>query len=375
MLDVWFWQTIVTPHMAHLAIALARRGHRVTYVGEQLMTPDRHEQGWGIPELPGVTLLCADSDTRIRNLAKNAPSDSIHVCQGIRSNGRVSLAQRELSARHLQQLVVIETVEDSGWKGVVKRMLYGRLILVRRASIQGVLAIGHRTADWITARGMPAERVYPFAYFLPNPSNAETSRMRPTRRFRFVFAGRLISLKRVDWLINALSRISGNFELMVVGTGPEESVLRTLAASALGDRVRWLGTLPLSEVPAIMAKADCLVLPSVHDGWGAVVSEALMVGTPVICSNTCGAAGVVRASGVGGVFPRDDAEGLRTLLEAQLRLGPTGDDERKRTASWAECLGVAAGADYLVDIFDHAANGGPRPAPPWTKRMEQICAG
>lgn len=54
---------------------------------------------------------------------------------------------------------------------------------------------------------------------------------------------------------------------------------------------------------ACMARADVLVLPSWHDGWGAVVSEALMAGTPAIASDACGSAGVVRASGVGGGVP------------------------------------------------------------------------
>jgi hypothetical protein len=63
-----------------------------------------------------------------------------------------------------------------------------------------------------------------------------------------------------------------------------------------------------TEVPRAMAQADCLVLPSIHDGWGAVASESLMVGTPVVCSDACGVAGVVQASGVGGVFPVKDKD-------------------------------------------------------------------
>lgn len=361
--------------MAHLAVSLAQRGYRVAYVGEQIITPDRQEQGWGVPDLPGVTLLSADNDTAMRNLAKNAPSDSVHVCQGIRSNGRVSIAQRELSIRHLPQWVVMETVDDPGWKGAIKRMEYRRLFLTSRASIQGVLAIGHGTADWVVARGMPPSRVYPFAYFLPDAKASNRAPQRAPGRFRLMFAGQLIRRKRVEWLIEALANAAErDFELLIVGAGPEELSLRALAASTVGDRVRWLGTLPLSEVPGVMAQADCLVLPSVHDGWGAVVSEALIVGTPVICSDTCGAAGVVRASGAGGVFPRDDAEAFRGLLDVQLRLGPVGNEARKRTASWAECLAVGAGADYLLEILDHSTNGGPRPIPPWTKGRQTKCA-
>jgi len=364
--EVWFWQRIVSPHMAHLAVALARQGCRVTYVTEQAMTADRQQQGWAVPDLPGISLVYADSVAEIQTLAQKPSANSMHICQGIRSNGLVGKAQRELSERGLQQWVVMETVDDSGRNGLLKRLEYSRLFRVRRGSLQGVLAIGHRTTDWVAARGMPVERVFPFAYFLPNPKVLAEGSARAPGAFRFVFAGQLIPRKRVDWLLNALAGVSDqDFELLNVGAGPEEPTLRALAASRLGDRVRWLGRLPLTEVPAVMAQADCLVLPSVHDGWGAVISEALMVGTPAICSDACGTAGVVHASGVGGVFPRDRGDALRTMLDKQIRSGPIDTAGRKRLANWASALGAEAGAGYLLNILDYSANGGSRPVPPW----------
>jgi glycosyltransferase involved in cell wall biosynthesis len=366
VLEIWFWQRIVSPHMAHLAAALAKKGARVTYVAEQPMSTDRQQQGWQMPNLPGVNLVFANTDSEIGSLILDAPDHSVHICQGIRSNGKVSIAQRALTARRLRQWIVMETVDDSGWLGGLKRLEYQRLFLSRRNSLQGALAIGQRTADWVAARGMPAERVFPFAYFLPEPGAAETGVVRTSGAFRFVFAGRLIPLKRVDLLINALSRIADqDFELLIVGAGPEETMLRTLAASQLGERVRWIGQLQSTEVPTVLADADCLVLPSVHDGWGAVVSEALMAGTPAVCSDACGAAEVVHASGVGGVFSRDQIDDLRTKLDAQLKTGIIDPSRRAQLASWATALGDDAGATYLLDILAFAANGGRRPSPPW----------
>lgn len=363
---MWFWQRIVSPHMAHLAVALARYGCRVTYVAEQAISADRLQQGWAAPELPPVNLIYAATDTATKSVARRAPAHSIHICQGIRSNGLVSIAQRELSAHGLRQWVVMETVEDSGWRGIIKRMEYRRLFRARRDSLQGVLAIGYRTMDWVAARGMPAERVYPFAYFLPDAKARTEVGSSPPRVFRFLFVGRLIALKRVDWLLNALANVgTQDFELLVVGTGSEEPALRTLAASRLGDRVLWLGQLPLTEVPAVMAQADCLVLPSIHDGWGAVVSEALMAGTPVICSDACGAAGVVSASGVGGVFPRDRDDVLTKMLNKQIVSGAIDDASRKQLATWATALGAEAGARHLLNILAYTNYGGSRPLPPW----------
>jgi glycosyltransferase involved in cell wall biosynthesis len=56
------------------------------------------------------------------------------------------------------------------------------------------------------------------------------------------------------------------------------------------------------------------VLPSRFDGWGAVVNEALMVGTPVICSNRCGASDVIENGRNGYVFEAGSARALRERL-------------------------------------------------------------
>lgn len=353
--------------MADLAVALARQGCNVIYVAQQEMSDDRAKQGWVAPSLPGVALRLVDSHDAVQRLVQLAPADSIHVCQGVRANGVVGFAQHALAKRGLRQWVVMETVNDCGWRGVLKRAEYSRIFRARSKSLQGVLATGHRTADWVAARGVPADRVYPFAYFLPEDKEPVAQSPREPGPFRFMFVGRLIALKRVDWLLNALAKLTDqSFELWVVGAGPEESVLKTLAAGKLADRVRWLGQLPLPDVPAVMAQADCLVLPSVHDGWGAVASEALMAGTPVVCSDACGVAGVVQASQTGGVFPVNDRLALVRLLASQLAQGAIEDGKRRDLASWATCLGADAGALYLQEILESKDfNSGVHPGAPW----------
>lgn len=45
----------------------------------------------------------------------------------------------------------------------------------------------------------------------------------------------------------------------------------------------------MEEIPSILSNQDILILPSIYDGWGAVVNEALQSGLYVISSNQCGA--------------------------------------------------------------------------------------
>ncbi len=389
MAEIWFWQTVVTPHMAALAGACAAAGHRVTYVAQVAMTEDRLRQGWSVPEIAGVDVRLAGNPAQMRRVAAEAPQAAHHLLQGVRGNDLLAVAQRLLRRRGVRQWVVMEAVADAGWRGRVRRTLYRALFMRWRAHLQGVLAIGAHTPAWVVARGMPADRVFSFAYFLasgatgenagagarsalgPDPANAQGD-----GRVRILYAGRLVSLKRVDLLIDALASLkragTDAFHLEVVGDGPCASLLREQAAEALGDRVTWIGSLPMEAVRRRMAGADCLVLPSDYDGWGAVVSEALMAGTPVICSDACGAAMAVRASGVGGVFPAGDRVTLASLLAQRIAQGRQTPASRGMLATWARCLGAEAGADYLERILAYAKGGAPRPRAPWQPREGEV---
>jgi glycosyltransferase involved in cell wall biosynthesis len=361
---VWFWQRIVSPHMAGLAAALAERGREVVYVAEREMSPHRARLGWKPAPLGSARLLLACDANAMRRAAQDAPAHAVHLCQGLRGNGPVGAAQQALATRRARQWVVMERVDDGGWTGPFKRFEYGRLVRRWRTRLQGILAAGHGTREWLTGRGMPDGQVLPFAYFLPQPA-ARAPEFHPGAPFRFLFVGRIVELKRIDLLIDALETVKAlPFVLDIAGTGPLQAELEEKAARLLPGRVNWLGGMANHEIPAIMAAADCLVLPSRYDGWGAVVSEALMAGTRAICSDACGSAVAVRASGTGGVFAAGSLPGLARLLQQTLEEGRQTPQLRAGLAGWAKCLGAAAGAEYLDAILRMSGASSP-PTPPW----------
>lgn len=389
MREIWFWQCIVSPHMAALAVVLAKRGYRVVYVAEREMSESRARMGWRSPDLPGVDLRLAATAVDMERLAYEAPQTAHHLFQGLRGNDWLAVAQRVLRRRGVRFWVVMEAVTDAGWRGCLKRTVYRVLFRRWRAYLQGVLAIGGGSGEWVVARGMSVGRVFPFAYFLssqvmdkemeggahgtPDPGHARDDGI-----VRILYAGQLIARKRVDLLIDALASLkqagADAFHLEVVGDGPCATALREQAARALGDRVAWIGSLPMAAVRRRMAEADCLVLPSDFDGWGAVVSEALMAGTPVFCSDACGAAVAVRASGAGGVFPAGDHAALASLLAQRIAQGRQSHTARETLAAWARCLGAEAGAHYLEQILAYAEGRASRPLPPWQVVKSQVCA-
>lgn len=141
-----------------------------------------------------------------------------------------------------------------------------------------------------------------------------------------LFAGKLLPFKRPLDLIDAaaLMRERGiELEVLVAGDGELRSEMAKRAEDA-GVTMHLLGFCNQSEMPAVYAAADCLVLPS--DGretWGMVVNEALACGRPVIVSDACGCAPDLALDGTAGrQFPMADIEALSRSLVAILRAPP-----------------------------------------------------
>jgi glycosyltransferase involved in cell wall biosynthesis len=107
-----------------------------------------------------------------------------------------------------------------------------------------------------------------------------------------VFTGSLIPRKGVRYLIEALPdvlRACPEYRLAILGDGPDESDLRGLAETlGIADRVVFAGFLPQGEVKAWLQRARLFVLPSVEEGLGVVLLEAMACGTPVVASRVDG---------------------------------------------------------------------------------------
>lgn len=365
-----FWQVHVGQHMSGIAEALVRQGHDVSCVAEGVLSDARAKQGWVRPQLEGVRVKLCSSSQDILTIVDKTPEDAVHMCQGIRNNGLVAVAQRALVERRRRQWIIMEAVDDRNGFGWLKRLEYRRRFFLARRHVEAVLAIGKRTGDWLQAVGVPAGRVFPFAYFLPPYVNELPPGASPAPRFRFIMVGLVCRRKRIDLLLDALTLLQSDleWELVVVGSGQLEGSLRAKAQRELGVRVAWTGKLSHGDVVGRIATSDCLVLPSRHDGWGAVISEALMLGVPVVCSDACGASIAVEASGEGGVFRSGDVRDLADRLGQMIQRGSRSRPERASLASWAQCLGADAGAGYLSDIVEHLYKGSARPAPPWDSR-------
>jgi glycosyltransferase involved in cell wall biosynthesis len=102
-----------------------------------------------------------------------------------------------------------------------------------------------------------------------------------------LFVGTLQPRKNIARLIEAFSRIKDNTQLVVVGKKGwlYEEILEAPKKFGVQDRVKFLDFVPDEDLPLFYQNALCFVLPSLYEGFGLPVLEAMKYGCPVITSN------------------------------------------------------------------------------------------
>ncbi|WP_424409970.1 glycosyltransferase [Pasteurella sp. PK-2025] len=355
--QVWFWQLILSPHMVNVAFELAKFDVEVHYVVAEIMCDERAKLGWNqhIPENMNIHIHILDKKSFL-DLLPLSNENAIHILQGIRGNGYVTELMQHFHAKNQPFWIIMETVELVGLNKLIKPYLYKYLFNKYKKNISGILAIGHRTKKWIAQLGsIENHKIYPFAYFLLEsqlPTNMQSQSLKD--KFTLIYAGTLKERKCPTLIVDALSRFpleeQEKIQLWFVGDGPlKNDLAQALAKTKITPT--FFGNIPIEQVREYMSNADCLVLPSQHDGWGAVTTEALIEGTPVICSDACGSAETILCSKQGGVFKAMLTQELYTLLKKQFSLGKVRPEQRHSLKEWAKSLTAQAGAKYLFTIL------------------------
>ncbi|MBN9610067.1 MAG: hypothetical protein BGO26_04795 [Actinobacteria bacterium 69-20] len=137
----------------------------------------------------------------------------------------------------------------------------------------------------------------------------------PAKGYR-TLAAALGTLIDADWACTCAGSLD-------VDAGFSAEFVRELAAAGLADRATLRGALGAAELAACYASADLVVLPSLGESYGMVVTEALARGIPVVVSDIGGTAEAlgVAADGArpGMLMPPGDAAALASCLRRWLR--------------------------------------------------------
>ena len=139
----------------------------------------------------------------------------------------------------------------------------------------------------------------------------------------------------------------------MVGDGVERRRIESAMEAKGLENITLLGTRSNSEIPSILLQQDILILPSLYDGWGAVVNEALSCGCYVVCSDHCGAKDLlIGHPRLGKVFKAKDYRQLAAIMEDCCRNIQAIRNDRNYRLQWArQCISGSAIAHYMVDCL------------------------
>lgn len=181
-------------------------------------------------------------------------------------------------------------------------------------SAAGVLVPGTAAREYVLGLGVSPDRiaVAPNAFDLAAFTEA-AERARGRHGPTVLTVARLSPEKDVATLLRAVEGLDA--ELVVVGDGPQEVVLRESAP----PNARFAGRATRDELPRWYANADVFALASRSETWGMALSQAAAAGLPLVATEAVGAAWDLIEPGVNGYrVPVGDEDALREALSQAL---------------------------------------------------------
>ncbi len=364
-------------HAHHIARGLARRGWRVAVAAPQDYVPGDEADEF-VRDQPYEFVLLERKGPlparllRWRSTIRRAARDRRPALLVSSGTGPALFGGSAACMLGIPHVVVGHGKEFTGLQGLRGRWFAANC---RRARL--LVAVSRYTAQQAEKTGRSPGRIE----VVPNGADGETLRPvaaepgwraeRGLEGFRVLLTvGRICARKGQDIVVRALARIAAEQPrlLYVAGGLPAEGEeLREIARSlGVEDRVKIPGPLAAGELSRWYSAADLFVLTSRPsqdgdvEGYGIVVIEAALCGTPAIVSRHGGLPETVVDGVTGWVVPPEDpealAEMLRRLLADPERIRRAGIEARRRAA--AECTWEARCARYdaiFREIIDDRA--------------------
>lgn len=325
-MNIAFFQNCISPHQMPYIEALSKmEGVGMVYVIVPRITyAMRRDLGWPEGWTSGgesLKVMLQPTDEDVRTVLKE--------CNAAMFSGIIAFPE----VQHWLDLSLDYDVK----RGVVTEAPFtygGKPLWMHRLRfwLKGRRYVKH--IDWIFAIGEGCEKYYrslsnkwkvvPFMYSTIVPEGPEADIT--GELLKVLYVGALEPRKNVKSLLQAVKEMPKKVELTIAGDGPEMQMLKDEMPEAT-----FLGSVKMQEVPRLMSEHDVLVLPSWHDGWGAVITEARLVGTVAVCTNECGASRIADYA-----FKAGDVKSMARILTEQQ--SDVEQVRRMRTARRIEAL-------------------------------------
>lgn len=195
--------------------------------------------------------------------------------------------------------------------------------------------------------GVPPEKLRKIPY------GVELSHFRkvadpPTDRFEVLFVGQVSFRKGVPYLLEAFKSLQHpRKRLRIVGAMQQE--MKVFLRDKHFENVEFVGPVPQPDLIPIMSSSHVMVLPSVEDGLGLVLGQAMACGCPIICSTNTGGEELLSEEQMQFVAPIRSPGAIAELLERlcqdpelQRRISAAALQRVKRLGGWDQYGGEFA---------------------------------
>lgn len=356
-------------HVHELARGLAARGHEVRVVtsrsrptspAEETLEgvhvrrtplPWRRPSGWALHALGSLPATRAGAHG----------ADVVHA-QAFASILPAALASRGarcplVATLHTSHFLV--RARRRAWRPILRRLVDrpDHVLAASKeiASVAEALVGGRRRVEALT-NGVDTERFRPVAPTLPDEPGVR----------RVIVPRRLFPKNGVEFAVRAARLVRAEIpgvRFVVIGDGPEESRLRSLARElGVEAEVHFLGRRAHAEMAGLLSSGEVAVLPSLMEATSVAALEAMACELPVVASRVGGLPEIVDDD-VGRLVPPADPEALaRAVVELLGRadLAEVGRRARGRVvARWSNARLV----ERHLEIYEALAAGRPVPAP------------
>ncbi len=295
------------------------------------------------------------------------PPGSVVVLDGLAMGGMPSTIARHRHRLRLVALVHHPLADEAGLEPDVRQRLF-ELEREALAQVAGVI-----TTSRTTAAGLARYEVAP-AMIRAVPPGVHRPAMVPARLgpsdrpLRILCVGTLSERKAQHQLVESLAALSGSqWQCVMVGSDQRQPdyarrLREQIRDSGLEDRIRLTGELGEAALAEHWRWADVMVLPSLYEGYGMVIDEALNEGLPVVTTDGGALAETGRRPGV-LQYPAGDSQALRQHL-ARLMMDPDHYEdlvEGARLANAALTSWQEVAADFRQAVTELMAQA-PSPA-------------
>jgi len=191
----------------------------------------------------------------------------------------------------------------------------------------------YRLADKIICDCEDTKKVLSERYAIPEEKMNVIHCAVDTQKFHFeqaqkkpncvVYVGRIDKRKGIDFLIRSMPLVVKQIpdvRLLVGGRGGDLPKMQSLVTRlGLKDNVTFLGFVSDEQLNLLYNQAQCAVVPSIFEGFGIAVIEALAAGTRVVGTDTDGIREILNSGDYGRLAPYGDCQALADAIVAELR--------------------------------------------------------